>query len=100
MSLRALFFVLAMLPLWLWGQSPLSASAERQQQTDSLNATTLAVLRANQPKHMSWEEWLRNMQEPANHHLYPLRVTPAMLDTLDGRLMDLRFRYMMVKELD
>ncbi|MFN3874909.1 MAG: hypothetical protein ACK4L7_03230 [Flavobacteriales bacterium] len=100
MSLRALFLASAMLPLWLWGQSPLSASAERKQHPDSLNATTLAVLRANQPKGMSWEEWLHNMQEPANHHLYPLRITTAMLDTLDGREMDLRFRYMMVKELD
>lgn len=36
------------------------------------------------------------MQEPVNWSLYPLRITPAMLDTLDARQLDVRFRYQMM----
>ncbi|HMN04105.1 MAG TPA: hypothetical protein PKD45_00090 [Flavobacteriales bacterium] len=65
---------------------------------DDVNATTLAVLLANRPERFTENEWLRMMQEPVNRALFPLRVTPGMLDTLDGREMDLRFRYVMVGE--
>lgn len=61
------------------------------------NATTLAVLLANRPKGMPEAEWLQLMAKPENATLFPLRVTQAMLDTLDGREMDLRYRYVLVE---
>jgi hypothetical protein len=82
MSMRSLVLSLALMPLLALAQAPQRPPFPAPQAP--LNTTTLAVLRANQPKGLSWDEWLR--------------VTQAMLDTLDGREMDLRFRYMMVKE--
>ncbi len=64
-----------------------------------MNATTLAVLRANCPKDMTEAEWLKLMEVPANRAAFPLRITPGMLDTLDRRKMDLRFTYVLVGEL-
>jgi len=43
-------------------------------------------------------EWLQLMAKPENATLFPLRVTQAMLDTLDGREMDLRYRYVLVEQ--
>jgi hypothetical protein len=60
------------------------------------NASTLAVILANKPDRFTQAEWLRMMQEPMNRSLYPLRVTQAMLDTLDARQLDARFQYVMV----
>jgi len=42
-------------------------------------------------------DWLRLMEKPENATLYPLRITQAMLDTLDARELDLRYRYVLVK---
>lgn len=61
------------------------------------NATTLAVLRANCPKGMAMADWLKLMANPVNAVIYPLHITQEMLDTLDGRKMDLRYRYVLVK---
>lgn len=94
--MRSLVLSLALMPLLALAQAPQRPPFPAPQAP--LNTTTLAVLRANQPKGLSWDEWLRIMQGPDGPVLYPLRVTQAMLDTLDGREMDLRFRYMMVKE--
>jgi len=74
---------------------PASRSAARD--LDGTNATTLAVLRANCPKSMPEADWLRLMEKPENATLYPLRITQAMLDTLDARELDLRYRYVLVK---
>jgi hypothetical protein len=93
----AIALMLTLLPAWALAQTP-PQPPRIPAPHEPLNATTLAVLRANQPKGMAWEEWLRIMQSPDGATLYPLRVTPAMLDSLDGREMDLRFHYMMVRE--
>ena len=61
------------------------------------NATTLAVLLANRPKDMPEAAWLKLMAKPESAVLFPLRVTRAMLGTLDGRAMDLRYRYVLVR---
>ena len=61
------------------------------------NATTLAVLRANCPKTMPMADWLKLMANPVNAVIYPLHITQEMLYTLDGRKMDLRYRYVLVK---
>lgn len=42
------------------------------------------------------QEWLRMMEKPVSRSLYPLRVTQAMLDTLDATQLDMRFQYQMV----
>ena len=65
---------------------------------DDVNGTTLAVLLANRPDRFTEEQWLKMMQEPVNQALFPLRVTQGMLDTLDGREMDLRFRYIFIPD--
>ena len=44
-------------------------------------------------------DWLRMMEKPVNRTLYPLRITQAMLDTLDATKLDLRYQYVMVKEI-
>ena len=77
------------------GTLPASRSAARD--LDGTNATTRAVLLANRPKDMAAADWLRLMANPVNAVLYPLRVTQAMLDTLDARELDLRYRYVLVK---
>ena len=57
------------------------------------------MLRANCPKSMPLADWLRLMANPVSAVLYPLRVTQEMLDTLDGRELDLRYRYVLVKTI-
>ena len=42
-------------------------------------------------------EWLKMMLEPVNATLYPIRLTQAMLDTLDATKLDPRYRYEMVR---
>lgn len=100
MSYRNFFFAWALLPLAAWAQQPPAhdghAPAERPAEAAPPNATTLAVLRANCPKDMAEADWLKLMEQHANRALYPLRVSPAMLDTLDGMEMDLRYQYLLV----
>jgi hypothetical protein len=59
----------------------------------------MAVLRANCPKGMAEMDWLKLMEQPVNQSLYPLRITQAMLDTLDATQLDPRFRYVLVNDL-
>ncbi|MCC6841424.1 MAG: hypothetical protein IT230_14790 [Flavobacteriales bacterium] len=59
---------------------------------DGTNATTRAVLLANRPKDMPMADWLKLMANPVNAVLYPLHITQEMLDTLDAREFDLRYR--------
>ena len=60
------------------------------------NSTTHAVLLANRLG-MPEADWLRLMEKPENAALYPLRITQAMLDTLDANKLDLRYRYVLVE---
>lgn len=94
MIARVSLFVLLLAPLLALAQDP----AQRPGAATPVNAATLAVLLANRPAHLAEEQWLRMMQEPMNRSLHPLRLTPAMLDTLDGRQLDPRFQYVMVPE--
>jgi len=42
--------------------------------------------------------WRRGLgANPVNATLYPLRITQAMLDTLDAEKLDLRYRYVLVR---
>jgi hypothetical protein len=55
----------------------------------------MAVLRANCPKVKPEMDWLKLMEQPVNQSLYPLRLSQAMLDTLNATQLDLRFRYVL-----
>ncbi|MBK6894732.1 MAG: hypothetical protein IPH00_16780 [Flavobacteriales bacterium] len=46
---------------------------------------------------ISDEQWLKMMLEPVNATLYPIRLTQAMLDTLDATKLDARYRYELVR---
>jgi len=91
MSKHLLFLLLLAMPCVLWAQTPSAPPAA------PYNAPTLAVLLANRPAHIEEAKWLAMMQDPVNRSLYPLRITLATLDTLDGRLLDPRFQYIMVR---
>jgi hypothetical protein len=91
MNKPLLFILLLALPGTALAQTP------TQQPTANapFNAPTLAVLLANRPAHIEQSKWLELMLDPVQRSLYPLRVPQAMLDTLDGRLLDRRFNYIM-----
>jgi hypothetical protein len=93
MSIRAFTFALALLPLALLAQAPVPVQA-----TGTPNATMRAVLLANRPEHFTEQQWLRMMEQPVNRSLYPLRITQAMLDTLDAAKLEMRYQYMLVPE--
>jgi hypothetical protein len=95
MSIRPFLFALVFFPLVAIGQRPANPAHVEPAQVPELNASTRAVLLANRPQHFTEAEWLRMMEKPVNRSLYPLRVTKEMLDTLDAKALDLRFRYEM-----
>lgn len=70
-----------------------------QQPHPPINAPTLSVLLLNRPAHIAKDEWLEMMEKPVNRSLYPLSITQTILDTLDGRHLDMRFQYVMVREM-
>lgn len=74
---------------------PCAALAQQPAASAPFNAPTLAVLLANRPAHIEQAKWLEMMQDPVHSSLYPLRITQAALDTLDGRALDRRFNYIM-----
>ncbi len=91
MSRHLVYLQLLAMPCVLWAQTPSTPPAA------SYNPPTLAVLLANRPAHIEEAKWLAMMLDPVNRSLYPLRISQATLDTLDGRLLDLRFQYIMVR---
>ncbi|MBS1546298.1 MAG: hypothetical protein JST38_14055 [Bacteroidetes bacterium] len=92
MKYRKLTCLLAMVPVLALAQAPAAQPA-----IDPPNAETRAVLLANCPKSMAEADWLRFMEKPENATLYPLRITQAMLDTLDAEKLDLRYRYVLMR---
>ncbi|MBL7965325.1 MAG: hypothetical protein JNM31_15925 [Flavobacteriales bacterium] len=92
MSKHLLFLLLLALP-WV-SQAQSSAPLPN---TAPFNAPTLEVLMANRPSHIEQAKWLEMMEQPVNRSGYPLRITQAMLDSLDGRLLDRRFQYVLVR---
>ncbi len=92
MKYRKLISLLALLPVLALAQAPATQPA-----MDQPNAETRAVLLANCPKDLTGQQWLKLMEKPENAVLFPLRVTQAMLDTLDATKLDLRYRYMLIQ---
>jgi len=107
MSTRAFLLVLLLAPLFALAQvSPQKHDADASSRLENMkqtpppatapfNAPTLAVLLANRPAHIEQAKWLEMMILPVNRSLYPLRITQAALDTLDGSALDRRFSYIM-----
>jgi len=93
MSKHLLFAFLLALPCGVLAQAPAQPSA-----TAPVNAPTLAVLLANRPAHIEQAKWLEMMDKPVNRTLYPLRITQAMLDTIDAAQLDRRYQYIMVQQ--
>ena len=110
MSYRKLVFVLAFVPVLGWAQAPaaltVSSSAVENDKgnmvrwEEGLTPETRTVLLANCPKDMAQADWLRLMENPVSRSLYPLRISQALLDTLDGSKLDLRFQYVLVPEVE
>ena len=96
MNLRLILFALVLFPLAAVGQKPTSQVDGNPVRAPELNTTTRAVLLANRPPQFSDAEWLKMMEKSVNRSFYPLRLSPAMLDTLDARQLDIRYRYEMV----
>jgi len=92
MSKRSVLCFMVLLPLFTMAQNP-----DSKPPLVPFNEPTLAVLLANRPTHIVQEQWLRMMDEPVNRTLYPLRVTEAMLDSLDRSSLDRRFTYIIEK---
>ncbi len=61
------------------------------------NALTMQVLMSQRPASIPEEQWRKMMLDPVNASLYPIRITQAMLDTLDGSKLDPRYRYELVR---
>ena len=100
MKYRKLISLLALLPVLALAQVPSTSPSPREKgpRVEAPNAETRAVLLANCPKDLTGQQWLKLMEKPENAVLFPLRVTQAMLDTLDATKLDLRYRYMLVGE--
>ncbi len=65
--------------------------------TSAPNALTMQVIMAQRPASIPEIQWRKLMLDPVNASLYPIRITQAMLDTIDATQLDLRYRYMMVR---
>jgi len=89
---KLISLLLALVPVLALAQAPAAQPAMGQP-----NAETRAVLLANCPKDLTGQQWLKLMEKPENAVLFPLRVTQAMLDTLDANKLDLRYRYVLVE---
>lgn len=100
MKYRKLISLLALVPVLALAQVPSTSPSPREKGpgVEAPNAETRAVLLANCPKSMPEADWLKLMAQPVNSTLYPLRITQAMLDTLDAAQLDLRYQYMLVKQ--
>ncbi len=95
MSMRSLLIALALLPVGVLAQSPATKPAA---EPPPINAVTRAVLLVNRPAQCTEAQWLDMMEKPVHRSLYPLRVSQAMLDTLDARALDIRFQYVLVPD--
>lgn len=94
MRKRSTLLAAASVPIMALAQGP---GSKPVQAPKPINAPTLAVLLANRPAHIDVAKWLEMMEQPVHRSLYPLRITPAALDTLDGRLLDRGFQYILVR---
>ena len=96
MNMRSISFLLLLCPVMAMAQSPTDPSAGNLKAKPELNATTRTVLLANRPPQFAEAEWLKMMERPVNRSLHPVRISQAMLDTVDAKALDPRFQYEMI----
>lgn len=87
--MRPLFaFVVLALPYLAKAQAPV-------QSWPPPNDLTMQVIMAQRPAQYTVEQWRAIMLSPDGAVLHPIRVTQAMLDTLDARQLDRRYHCIM-----
>ncbi|MBP6310735.1 MAG: hypothetical protein KA408_00585 [Flavobacteriales bacterium] len=69
-----------------------------QSPKEPLKPLTLQLLMQQKPATLSVEDWQKVIANPASASLYPIRITQAMLDTVDATALDIRWQYVMVEE--
>ncbi|MBL0125895.1 MAG: hypothetical protein IPP83_00245 [Flavobacteriales bacterium] len=95
---KLLATALLILPAFAFAQVSSSRPAEAPEpHWPPPNALTMQVIMAQRPPHIAPEQWKEIMLGP-DRLLHPIRITPAMLDTLDARLLDRRYHYIMSHE--
>ncbi len=85
------------LPILAFLLLPFAALAQERStpEREPPNALTMQVIMAQRPERFTDEQWAKMMLDPVNISLYPIRITQAMLDTLDATLLDMRYQYVM-----
>jgi len=96
MILRYLFMLALISPLMFFAQDP--AKRPKSLAEEPPNKLTMQVLMAQCPKGITEAQWKDMLLVPTTPVLFPIRVTRALLDTLDGRELDLRWQYVFVRE--
>ncbi|MCI1752747.1 MAG: hypothetical protein LKM36_07770 [Flavobacteriales bacterium] len=96
----ALLFVGLLAPAMAFCQTPSTTKKEKPVTpvfSPLPNALTMQVVMAQRPASISEEKWRVMMLNPASASLFSIRITQAMLDTIDGKQLDLRFQYVLVR---
>jgi len=96
MIMRSIFMLALIAPLLTFAQDP--AKRPKSLAEEPPNSLTMQVLMAQRPKGITEAQWKEMVLDPNTPVLFPIRVTRAMLDTLDGRELDRRWQYVMVPE--
>ena len=89
MSNRAIVLFLLLAPMLALAQQPASQPP---------NALTMHLIMAQRPPDIPAEQWQAMMLKPVNYALYPIRITQALLDTIDATQLDRRYQYVMVPQ--
>ena len=89
--MRTLLLILLLAPIALRAQD-----AVRPTDQPPANEYTLRLLVAQRPAEVTSEQWRLIVDNPANATLFPIRLTQAMLDTIDATQLDRRYQYVMV----
>ncbi len=90
--MRILLLILLLSPAAMRAQ-------EVAQHPPPANEYTLHLLMAKRPAEMAPEQWKLIVGNPANATLFPIRLTQAMLDTLDAMQLDRRYQYVMLNSI-
>ncbi len=91
--MRQLLFIMFLLPM-------AAVAQERSRpEREAPNELTMQVIMSQRPERFTEEQWAKMMLDPVNIGLYPIRITQAMLDTIDARQLDRRYQYVMVHSI-
>ncbi len=90
--MRQLLYILFLLPMATLAQE------QSRPEREPPNALTLQVTMSQRPDRLTEEQWAKMMLDPVNISLYPIRITQALLDTIDASQLDSRYKYVMVRD--